>query len=96
MEFLIEQLQTVDLNDKPEGISMLNFIVTNEGDIQDIRVFRSLEPSLDQAAIDAVKRMPRWVPGIEKGQNVNVRFTIPVLFSKDNQQKTKTKQKNKN
>jgi len=93
--FLQEQLKEVDFKDKPEGVAVLSIVVTKEGLIKDIQVIRSLEPSLDQAAIEAIKKMPRWIPGSHKGQIVDVRYTLPVRFSKQNQQKTKTKQKKK-
>lgn len=93
--FLQEQLKDVDLKDKPEGLTVITIVVTKAGAIKDIQVIKSLEPSLDQAAIEAIKKMPNWVPGSHKGQIEDVRFTLPVRFSKEYQQKTKTKQKKK-
>ena len=95
-QFLANNLKEVDLKDKPEGLTILQFIVTKAGAIKDITVIKSLEPSLDQAAIEAIKKMPNWIPGSHKGQIEDVRFTLPVRFSKEYQQKTKTKQKKKN
>jgi TonB family protein len=95
LQFLVDNLKEVDLKHKPEGLSIIQFIVTKEGTIKDIEVIRSLEPTLDQAAIEAIKKMPKWIPGLHKGQIVDVRFTLPVRFSRENQQKTKIKKKSK-
>ena len=38
--------------------------------------------SLEREAIRVVRRMPNWVPGKQFGQKVNVRFSLPVSFSK--------------
>lgn len=95
LQFLQEQLNEINLDNKPEGISILTIVVTKAGEIKDITVVKSLEPTLDAAAIEAVKKMPRWTPGSHKGQIEDVRFTLPVRFGKEIQQKSKTKQKKK-
>ena len=93
--FLKEHIKNVDLSNKPEGISYISFIVTKEGNIQDIRVIKSLDPTLDQAAIEIIKQMPRLIPGSSKGKVIDLQWVVPVLFSKENQQKTKLKSKRK-
>ena len=35
---------------------------------------------LNREALRVVEAMPDWTPGKQKGQNVNVRYTIPVAF----------------
>jgi len=27
-----------------------------------------------------VKLLPKWIPGKQNGENVNVRYTLPVVF----------------
>jgi outer membrane biosynthesis protein TonB len=41
---------------------------------------RGVEKSLDTEALRVVKEMPRWTPGIQKGQKVRVNFNMPVSF----------------
>ena len=67
-------------NDLIEGRVILQFIVDEKGRLSDVKVARSVEPSLDAEAVRVVKSMPRWNPGIEKGKAVKVRYTLPVTF----------------
>jgi protein TonB len=93
LKFLGEHLPFVSMIGKPEGFSILQFVVTETGEIKDISVLRSLHPTLDSAAIQAVKAMPTWFPGTYQGKNAKVRFTLPVSFSKALTGKTKGKSK---
>ena len=63
-----------------EGRVILQFIVDEKGRLSDVKVAKSVEPSLDAEAVRVVKAMPRWNPGIEKGKAVKVRYTLPVTF----------------
>ena len=63
-----------------QGRVILTFIVKKDGSLSDVRVAKSVDPSLDKEAVRIIKSMPKWSPGIEKGQFVNVKFTVPVTF----------------
>ena len=63
-----------------QGRVVVVFVVDEKGNLSDIKVARSVEPSLDAEAVRVVKSMPRWNPGIEKGKAVKVRYTLPVTF----------------
>ena len=63
-----------------QGRVIVQFIVNKDGTISDATLARGVEPSLDDEAIRIVKAMPSWTPGLQKGQPVNVRFTLPVAF----------------
>lgn len=63
-----------------EGRVVLQFVVDKAGKVGNIRVVRSIDPALDQAAIDVVRALPDWKPGMQDGQPVNVRYTLPVSF----------------
>ena len=63
-----------------QGRVLVTFIVKKDGSLSDVRVAKSVDPSLDKEAVRVVKSMPKWIPGIEKGQYVNVKFTLPVTF----------------
>ena len=39
---------------------------------------------LEQEAIRVINAMPNWIPGKQKGQNVSVYYTIPIVFKLDN------------
>jgi len=63
-----------------QGKVIVQFVVEANGSISDVRVVRSVDPSLDKEAVRVVKSMPKWSPGKQNGQAVRVRFTLPVNF----------------
>lgn len=63
-----------------EGTSFVTFIVNKEGNVEEVEVVRSAHPVLDQAAVEAIQGSPQWEPGKQRGQNVKVKFTIPIVF----------------
>ena len=64
-----------------EGRVFVNFIVTDQGDIEEIKILKGLEPELDSGVIQLIQNMPKWIPGKLNGRPVNVRFNLPVNFS---------------
>ena len=68
------------LDDKIQGRVLVTFVVEKDGSITDTEVVKSVNPDLDAEALRVVKGMPAWTPGKQKGQEVRVRFTIPVIF----------------
>lgn len=63
-----------------EGRVTVQFVVSKTGAISDVRVARSVDPSLDKEAVRVVSSMPNWTPGKQNGSAVNVRYTLPVTF----------------
>ena len=63
-----------------EGRVVVQFVVDKTGKVVNIQVVRSIDKLLDQAAIDVVRALPAWKPGMQNGQPVNVRYTLPVSF----------------
>ena len=63
-----------------EGKVIVSFIVNTDGSITDVRVARSVDPSLDKEAVRVIRSMPKWKPGMQKGKVVRVRYTVPVTF----------------
>ncbi|MEY2829800.1 MAG: hypothetical protein RIQ33_1658 [Bacteroidota bacterium] len=64
-----------------EGKVILQFVVTETGAINDIKVIRDIGDGCGQAAIDVVKKMKSWNPGKQNGKAVAVQFTLPIQFS---------------
>ena len=62
------------------GRVIVSFVVERDGSISDVRVARSVDPSLDREAQRVVKSMPRWKPGKQNGSAVRVKYTVPVVF----------------
>jgi TonB family protein len=64
---------------KIQGPCLLTIVVGTDGLAHDIKVQRSLDPSLDAAAIAAIRKW-KFKPGTKAGAAVNVRATIEVNF----------------
>ena len=63
-----------------EGKVVCSFIVGTDGSVTDVRVVKSVEPSLDKEAVRVVMGMPKWRPGMQNGKAVRVKYNIPVTF----------------
>ncbi len=64
-----------------QGRVVSNFVVRKDGTISDVNVVRGVDPSLDKEAVRVIESMPKWKPGRQRGQAVDVRFTLPIAFS---------------
>lgn len=63
-----------------QGRVVCTFVVERDGSVTDVRVAKSVDPSLDKEAVRVVSAMPRWIPGKQNGQSVRVKYTLPVTF----------------
>jgi protein TonB len=63
-----------------QGRVIVSFVVEKDGSITDVRVVRSVDPSLDREAARVVSSMPRWTPGKQNGSAVRVKYNVPVMF----------------
>jgi len=63
-----------------EGTVWVSFIINKQGEVSDINILRSVGYGCDEQVIDAVSKMPKWSPGMQGGQEVNVRYKMPFTF----------------
>ena len=63
-----------------QGRVIVTFVVERDGSITDVKVAKSVDPSLDKEAQRVVKSMPHWIPGKQNGSAVRVKYTVPVTF----------------
>ncbi|MCR5578236.1 MAG: TonB family protein [Prevotella sp.] len=63
-----------------QGRVIVTFVVERDGSITDVKVVKSVDPSLDKEAARVVKSMPKWQPGKQNGSAVRVKYTVPVTF----------------
>lgn len=60
------------------GQVFLRFTVASTGRPEDVVLVKGLSASIDAAAIEAVKKLPTFIPGKQNGQAVKVSLTIPL------------------
>ena len=63
-----------------QGRVIVQFVVEKDGTPTEFKVMRSVDPDLDAEALRVMKEMPKWKPGMQKGQVVRVKYTLPVTF----------------
>ena len=63
-----------------QGRVICTFVVERDGSITDVKIAKSVDPSLDKEAMRVVSKMPRWIPGKQNGSAVRVKYTLPVTF----------------
>lgn len=71
---------TALLKEKKQGLIQLSFIVAKDGSIKELKVVKGVHPQLDAAAINVVRAMPKWKPGKQNGETIDVRYTLPIRF----------------
>ena len=63
-----------------QGRVTVQFTIETDGSVTNVRVLRGVDESLDREAVRVVSRSPKWTPGKNKGKNVRVTYTFPVIF----------------
>ena len=64
------------------GEVLVDFVVDIEGRVRNPYVVRSLNPSFDDPAVEAVRQW-RFEPGMNGGRPVNTHMQVPVVFTLD-------------
>lgn len=64
-----------------KGKVIVQFVVTKDGKITDAEDARSVDPLLDAEALRAIRSMPDWEPAQRDGQNIAVKYSLPIAFS---------------
>ncbi len=62
-----------------QGLTVLMFVVEEDGSTTDISVLKSLHPACDSAAVAAVRRT-LFKPGRQNGEIVRVKMRLPIRF----------------
>ena len=75
-----------------QGRVIIQFIVSKDGSITDAEVVESVDPQLDAEGLRLIKNMPRWKPGMRKGQGYQSETdaTDQVCFHENNPTNPKT------
>jgi len=69
------------------GTVYITFVVEADGSISDAKVLRGIGHGCDEAALEAVRNMPEWKPGMQRGKAVRVQFNMPIRFTLNDDKK---------
>lgn len=64
-----------------QGKVFLSFIIERDGSLTEIKVDRRAGYGLDEEAIRVLKASPKWVPGMQNGNKVRVKYNLPIAFA---------------
>ncbi len=78
---IIEQMKYPEIARKAgiEGRVFLQFVVNEEGNVQDVVVQRGIGAGCDEEAVRVVSNA-KFTPGMQDGEPVKVRMSLPVTF----------------
>lgn len=63
-----------------QGKVVVSFVVEKDGSLSDLRILRDCGGDCGKEAMRLIRAMPKWIPGMQNGQVVQVRYTLPVTF----------------
>lgn len=64
-----------------EGTVVISCYINADGTLEEIEVARSVNKVLDQATIQFVSDMPRWIPATINGEPRRVKYQLPITYS---------------
>ena len=90
-EFLMKNLQypSIAREKGTMGTVIVNFTVTTTGEIDAIKIIKSVGDGCDEEALRVVKLLPNFIPGTQNGKPVSVYFNLPINFKLNSSSKTK-------
>ena len=80
-KFLEKNLKNPQDIEEGQNIKVkIRFIVGYDGNLKGFETTQDGGSAFNNEVIRVLKKMPQWIPGKTKGQNVSVYYTIPVNF----------------
>ncbi|MEZ5172229.1 MAG: TonB family protein [Bacteroidia bacterium] len=64
-----------------EGTVFVSFVVNRDGDINQVEILSAPHDDFAREVKRVIAKMPKWQPGKQAGQPVNVRYRMPVKFT---------------
>lgn len=63
-----------------QGRVTVRFVVSKTGTITNLELIKGISPTCDKEAMRVIKSMPKWIPGRNNGEPVQVYYTMPIVF----------------
>jgi len=82
-KFIGEQLK-YPTQAKTEGIGgrvLISFIIEKDGKITNVETMKGIGGGCDEEAMRVIQNMPNWSPGQQRGENVRVKYRLPIKFT---------------
>ena len=66
--------------EKIEGVVYVEFLIDSLGQVKEPKIVRGIHEIYDKAALEVIRKMPNWKPGVWNGKDVSSYYTIPIKF----------------
>lgn len=63
------------------GKVFVQFIIDTDGSLIEVQAIKGIGNGCDEAAVDVLKKSPKWNPGKQRGRKVKVRMVLPIAFA---------------
>ncbi len=63
------------------GTVYVTFVIGSAGEVKDAKILRGIGGGCDEEALRAVRGMPKWGAGQQRGKSVSVQYNLPVRFT---------------
>jgi len=60
--------------------AIVEFVVTAEGRVTEVKIIRGLDLNIDAKIMDILSNAPKWTPGKQDNQPVDVKCVMPVVI----------------
>jgi protein TonB len=64
-----------------QGKVYMSFVIDNDGSVIDVQVVRDIGFGTGKEAKRVIENSPKWIPGMQFGKAVRVRYTLPITIS---------------
>ena len=64
-----------------QGTVYITFIIEKDGSVTNVKVLRGIGGGCDEEAVRVIRKMPKWIPGKQRGKVVRCQFNMPIKFT---------------
>lgn len=64
------------------GLNSISFVVDSLGHVTNVSVLKCIHPDVGAALVKIIKNSPKWTPGTQNGNPVNVRMVARFVFGR--------------
>lgn len=68
------------IKNKVQGQVVVEFVIDTNGAVINPVIKQGIGSGCDEEALRVLSLMPAWIPGKQNGQNVKVKYKLPVVF----------------
>jgi len=69
------------ISNQVSGVVMIAFVIDKDGNIKDPVVRKDLGFGTGEEGIRVIKKAGKWKPGIQRGEKLNVKYSLPIRLN---------------